>query len=113
MGHGEAGTGIAGELGLTHFLELDDDYSGFMFRRIEGKKMTHHMCKKWAQAIRGCITILHGTSVRQRFSTRSGERTKNDARICNHVATNLKKELAANYGKQSNRQAFYYAVDAL
>lgn len=36
---------IAGELGLTHFLELDDDYSGFMFRRIEGKKMTHHMCK--------------------------------------------------------------------
>ena len=36
---------IAGELGLTHFLELDDDYSAFMFRRIEGKKMTHHMCK--------------------------------------------------------------------
>lgn len=49
---------IAEQLGIRYFLELDDDYTAFMFRRIEGQKMTHTPCKNLGRLFEKMVDFL-------------------------------------------------------
>lgn len=52
---------IAKELGYDYFLELDDDYTAFMFRFIDGKKLGYTMCKSLDRLFPLMIDFLEQT----------------------------------------------------
>ena len=49
---------IAEKLGLKYFLELDDDYVSFMFRKIKDGKLMGTECKQLDRLFEGMLTFL-------------------------------------------------------
>lgn len=49
---------IARELGLTHFVQLDDDYKGFDWRYIEGPKLRGRKCTHLDEAFEAFMDFL-------------------------------------------------------
>lgn len=52
---------VAKELGIRYFIELDDDYTGFEFRKLNGKKLNLVKCKHLDDVFEGLVTFLEHT----------------------------------------------------
>lgn len=53
---------IAQDLGLKNFLVLDDDYSSFEFRYIQGKKLMVTKCKQLDRLFQAMVKFLHDSN---------------------------------------------------
>lgn len=53
---------IAKELGLKYFLELDDDYTSFEYRSVNGFKLMVNKCKQLDRLFEGMIRFLDDTN---------------------------------------------------
>lgn len=53
---------IAKSLGLTYFLELDDDYTSFMFRFQKGNKLGHKECKDLDKVFDAMLDFLDNSN---------------------------------------------------